>query len=227
MICQIYFFILQMKFFLLAILFLVACNDNRTKTQKISADTTKSVNTLDTLPIENLWVDKLNGNKYYKPDSFNYRPASFYLSNPKVSPIAKALYNEQFRPEDNDSTTQLLALITTDNNEIRPFYRWCLDLTIQISDGALAEYPGEPALKYAIKFPREFMDYMNSDTSLARYGRWTEIITYSGLPNQDSTYNYNYIVRKMSVNCKDCSKQTLDSIKIFAKAVIAGLKNLD
>jgi len=221
-----------MKIFYFLIFFLFSCDNNKKSSEKTSEQTslTPPQPKKDSSDLAiNYWVDKLNGNKYYLPDSFANKPASFYLNNPDVSAIAKALYNGTFRPEDNDSTTLLLALVTTGNNETRPFYRWCLDLTIQISDGALAEYPGEPALKYAIKFPKEFLTYMNSDTTMGRYGRWTEIITYSGLPSfdKDSAYNYNYIVRRMSGNCKDCPRQALDSIKIFAKEVTAGKKKLD
>ena len=223
-----------MKLLLFSIIFLLACHNNKTPKERTFEDNKATIINSqedDSEKTGNFWIDKLNGNKYDKPDSFANRPASFYLNNPNVSPLAKALYNGTFRPEDedNDSTTELLKLIITDNSEIRPFYRWCLDLTIQISDGALAEYPGEPALKYAIKFPKEFLEYLNNDTSWGRYSRWTEIITYSGLPayNKDSTDNYNYIVQKMSANCKGCPKQTIDSIKQFAKDVTAGLRNLD
>ncbi len=222
-----------MKFFILITYVLsLSCNTKSRKvTPPVDSLKTKIANTNQDTEIlnKNLGVDRLTGNEYHKPDSFGGRPASFYLHNPKVAPIAKAFYLCKYRPIDDDSTTLLLSLVTNDDNDIRPFYRWCIDLTIQISDGALAEYPGEPALKYAIKFPKEFIEYMDNDTTLRRYGCWTEIINYSGLPDydKDSTYNCNYIIHKMTSNCKNCSAKILKEIRTFAIEVTKGVKNLD
>ena len=163
----------------------MACNDTEKLAGQTLVDTTEvelKVSTVDTTqvkvkvfpvdttrPVGNIWVDKLTNNKYPLPDTIAGRPISFYLNNPKVAPIAKSFYTGKFRPEDNDTTTQLLSLVVTDDSTIRPFYRWCLDFTIQINDGALGEYPGEPALKYATKFPQEFFAYMDKDASGQRY----------------------------------------------------------
>jgi len=59
--------------------------------------------------------------------------------------------------------------VTTDDSKVRSFYRWCLNFTIVISDGALAEYPGVPVLQYATKFPQEFFAYMGRDKNGQRY----------------------------------------------------------
>ncbi|MBF9236703.1 hypothetical protein I2I05_04785 [Hymenobacter sp. BT683] len=170
-----------------------------------------------------IWIDKHNGRRYPLPNSVGGKPASFYLNNPKVSPLAKALYKSLFRPSDNDSTTQLLALVTTKNQEIRPFYRWCLDFTIAISDGALGEYPGKPALAYATTFPLEFFDYMDKDPSGQRYKRWVEIIAYSGLDNYDKAHPkiIETISADMTAKCQSCNSTTRARIKSFAKSVAA------
>jgi hypothetical protein len=166
-------------------LFLAACNDKTQSHQRLSSDSSKIAQTNSVDTIKGIWIDRFTQNRYPLPDSINGKPASFYLNNKSVAPIAKALYENKFRPSDNDSTTELLSLVTTDDSIFRPFYRWCLDLTISISDGALAEYPGEPALKYATKFPQEFFVYMDKDKSEQRYKQWTEIIAYSGLDNYE------------------------------------------
>ena len=153
-----------MRLIILLILILIsACADNKNASLHTSIDSTKifsqpmSVDT--TKSPTTIWIDRLNGAKYPLPDSIDGKPVAFYLNSPKVASIAKALYKGQFRPTDNDSTILLLSYITTDDKTIRPFYRWCLDFTIAISDGALAELPGAPALNYAIKFPEEFVNY--------------------------------------------------------------------
>ena len=74
----------------------------------------------------------------------------------------------------------MLSLVTTNDNNLRPFYRWCLNKTIQIEDGALAEYTGIPARQYAEKFPKEFFEYMDYDTTKEKYGDWVGSISYSG-----------------------------------------------
>lgn len=117
------------------------------------------------------WRDRLTGRRYPLPDSIGGRPASWYLANSRVSALAKGLYSRRFRPSDTDSTTRLLALVTTNDKEVRPFYRWYLDFTIVLSDGALGEYPGKPALAYATKYPQEFFAYMDKDASGQRYER--------------------------------------------------------
>ena len=214
-------------------LLLFACNDREKSSGQTSIDTTQvklKVAALDTTqPVGNMWVDRLNNAKYSLPDTIGGKPISFYLDNPKVASIAKSLYKGQFRPEDNDTTTQLLALVVTDDSIIRPFYRWCLDFTIQISDGALGEYPGEPALKYSTKFPKEFFTYMDKDTTGRRYKQWTEIMAYSGFNDytKKATEIQKEITSKMISNCKSCNSDIKERITIFAKDITEAIKLQD
>ena len=173
-----------------------------------------------------VWRDRPSKRTYQLPQSIGGKPASFYLNNPKVSPLAKALYTARFRPTDNDSTARLLALVTTNDNSIRPFYRWCLDFTITISDGALGEYPGVPALAYATKFPQEFFAYMDKDASGQRYKRWVEIIAYSGLSNYNEAKPLirKGIIEDMTKKCQPCSAATNQRINRFAKSVVDATK---
>ena len=214
-------------------LLLFACNDSEKSARQSSIDTTQTrlkVTAVDTTQsVGNIWVDRLNNAKYSLPDTIGGKPVSFYLDNPKVASIAKSLYKGQFRPEDNDTTTQLLALVVTDDSIIRPFYRWCLDFTIQISDGALAEYPGEPALKYATKFPKEFFAYMDKNAAGHRYNQWTEIIAYSGLNDytKKATEIKKEITSKMISNCKSCNSDIKERIMTFAKDITDAIKLQD
>jgi hypothetical protein len=216
-----------MRYFIIVIsFFIAACNNNTQTNQQVSVDSSQ-VNVIDTT--KKVWIDKLNQRHYSLPDSIGGKPVSFYLHNPKVASIAKALYEGQFRPTDNDSTTQLLSYVTTDDSTIRPFYRWCLDFTIQISDGALAEYPGEPALKYATKFPKEFFVYMDKEKSDQRYKQWTEIIAYSGLDNYEEKPDkiQKQITTKMFDNCQSCNNSIRQRIDKFAKDITEAIELQD
>ena len=179
-------------------------------------------------PAKTVWRDRGNGRRYALPGAIGGRPASFYLNNPRVSPLAKALYTARFRPTDNDSTTQLLALVTTNDQTIRPFYRWCLDFTITVSDGALGEYPGAPALAYATKFPQEFFAYMDKDASGQRYKKWVVIIAYSGLNyNQTGLKNQQIIINGMTKHCVACGTAITKKITAFSKDVVASANGND
>jgi hypothetical protein len=153
-------------------------------------------------------------------DSIWGKSVKFYINNPKCSPIAIDFYQGQYRPTDNNTTAALLSLVTTNDNELRPFYRWCLNKTIQIQDGALAEYTGVPARQYAEKFPKEFFEYMEYDTTGDKYADWVNAILYSGFYDQDD-YKKTQDIRKrmtqtMNGNCKNCSEQLKERIDKFA-----------
>jgi hypothetical protein len=217
------------RHFYIACILLIACNSGSPGHQAIKED---SIVNSHTSARENMykpgrvWIDQLSGASYPLPDTIGGKPVSFYLDNPNVSSLAKAFYKGQFRPMDDDSTTQLLSYVTTTDNTLRPFYRWCLDFTILISDGALGEYPGVPALSYATKFPVEFFDYMDDDTTGQRYKLWTHIIAYSGLGNYERTDAEieNEIINNMDKNCQACNATTKNQIVKFAKAITTAIK---
>jgi hypothetical protein len=216
------------KFLFIISLLLVACGNYEKPGEKnaiaLHAEPAKdSINTL----VTNVWVDRLTNRKYPLPDSIGNRPVKFYLDDSTVATIAKDFYKGLFRPTDNDSTGYLLSLVATDDSITRPFYRWALDFTIQISDGALAEYPGKPALDYAITYPLEFFNYMDKDASGERYKRWTGIISYSGLYDYtQKAYTIQYLIEyKMIVNCKGCSDDILHRIKSFSTEITSAFKD--
>jgi hypothetical protein len=99
------------------------------------------------------------------------------------------------------------------------FYRWCLNKTIQVQDGALAEYTGVPARRYAEKFPIEFFVYMDQDTSGSRYLDWTAAIGYSGFYDQDDYKRTDEVKRafadKMKQHCRGCSQDWVKRIEKF------------
>ncbi len=151
-------------------------------------------------------------------DSIAGKPVKFYIENPKCDPLAIAFYYGKYRPTDESKTGQLLALAITDNESLRPFYRWILDATIIVSDGALAEYPGIPARKYAEKFPEELFAFLDADTTQTRYNNWTDIISYSGFYENDDYKNPVAIRKNMEKTMiKNSSVQLKNRIVTFTK----------
>ncbi len=93
----------------------------------------------------------------------------------------------------------------------------------------MGEYPGEPALEYATKFPKEFFSYMNKDTSGVRYKQWTQIIAYSGLNDytQKATEIRKGLISKMVRNCKACNSDIKERIITFARDITEAIKLQD
>ncbi|MFC6268574.1 hypothetical protein [Frigoriflavimonas asaccharolytica] len=153
-------------------------------------------------------------------DTIWNKPVRFYLENKNCNPTAKDFYFGKYRPYDEPKTAELLALITTDDDNLRPFYRWILNKTILIQDGALGEYTGVPARKYAEKYPTEFFEYMDYDKSGDKYLDWTNSISYSGMYDLDDYKNSKkmrkYLSSKMKSNCKNCDDKMKPRIEKFA-----------
>ena len=215
-----------MKHLILVFLVLVTCNNNSSHKEGNSVEKAKSNKVETNLMV---WKDKLNGKDYPLPDSIGGKSAEFYLYNPKVAEITKAFYKGKFRPTDNDLTTLLLSYVTTPDSILRPFYRWSLDFTINISDGALGEYPGAPAFAYAKKYPNEFFQYMDIDPSGERYKKWVSIIGYSGITYSEKKNSEieSEIIKPMMKNCEFCNESTLKRISIFAKDITKAIKLQD
>lgn len=166
------------------------------------------------------WQENFGLTHNIDKDTIWYKPVRFYLENKNCSPIAKDFYFGKYRPTDEPKTAELLNLATTEDNHLRPFYRWILNKTIQIQDGALGEYTGLPARKYAEKFPKEFFEYMDYDKTGQKYIEWTSSIEYSGFDKNDDWKKPNTIrekiILKMSENCINCNEIYRNRILKFA-----------
>ena len=208
--------------FIISLILLTSCADRQSKTATAKQIALKdTVIKHDTIFYSNNdWQQGFGLTHNPEVDSIWGKPVKFYIDNPKCSPIAIDFYQGQFRPADNNTTAALLSLVTSNDNDLRPFYRWCLNKTIQIQDGALAEYTGVPARQYAEKFPKEFFMYMDYDTTGNKYTDWVNAILYSGFYDRDD-YKMPQAIRKhmtetMKKNCNFCSDQLKKRIDKFA-----------
>ena len=120
-----------MKFLIISFLFyLTACTNSQSdKAGNAKIPKADTVFRHDTLYINNdhNWQDSFGLTHDPEPDSVWGKPVKFYIGNPKCSAIAIDFYEGQFRPTDNNTTAALLELVTTDDNNLRPFYRWCVN----------------------------------------------------------------------------------------------------
>ncbi len=209
--------------FIVALIFLTACNNVQKKNDIQQATTSDTIIKHDTVYYNNNrdWQKGFDLTHNPEEDSVWNKPVSYYIFDKDCSGLASDFYYGELRPSDNGMTEELLNLVTTDNNKLRPFYRWCLNKTIQIQDGALGEYTGVPARHYAEKFPKEFFEYMDYDKTGDKYLDWVNSILYSGFYDQDDYKKPQDIRKRMSQamkkNCKDCSEQLKERIDKFVK----------
>lgn len=212
------------------LLLIVSCKN----IHQSSEDAIIETETIESTPIKNVdskieiienqldsdWQENFGLSHDIDKDSIWNKPVRFYTDNPKCDKTAIAFYFGKFRPKDNEETSKLLQLVVSDDTKLRPFYRWILNKTIQIQDGALGEYTGVPARKYAEKFPNEFFEYMDIDSSGEKYSNWYNSILYSGFYPKDENKNSKIIrqdmIKMMRLNCKNCSEKTFKGVEKLA-----------
>lgn len=203
------------KFFCLVFLsFILSCKNNKDSVNQDVIQTKTTENNLNTD-----WQENFGLTHDIDKDSIWNKPVRFYVDNPNCDKTAIAFYFGKFRPGDNKETSRLLELVVSDDINLSPFYRWVLDRTILVQDGALGEYTGVPARKYAEKFPNEFFEYMDIDPSGEKYSNWYNSILYSGSYEEDD-YKPEIIrqnlARTMKSNCKNCNENMKKRIDKFA-----------
>jgi len=208
--------------FIVFLIYLTACNNGQDNAKNLNSKSVDTVIKHDTVYINNNndWQKGFGLTHEPEQDTIWHRPVKFYIDNKNCSPIAIDFYLGEFRPTDNNTTAALLSLVTTNDNSLRPFYRWCLNKTIQIQDGALAEMTGVPARHYAEKFPKEFFEYMDFDTTGDKYSDWVSAISYSGFYEKDDYKPpkniRNRLTQTMEANCDNCNEQLKKRIDKFA-----------
>lgn len=206
-------------FVILLVAFLFSCSDNKENSKALgnNQQSTQNISQETIGHIRFDWQDGFGLTHSPRKDTIWGKLVSFYIENPNCHQLPIDFYNGIFRPTDSDSTTMLLALVMTDDESLRPFYRWCLDKTIQIQDGALGEYTGVPARKYAEKFPEEFFQYMDSDSSGRKYEDWVNSISYGGFYDKEDYNNPKLIQNRMEQTMKNNSKEFNSSISLRIK----------
>lgn len=208
--------------FLVVLVAFLSCNSHSSKENiALKPDTIKVHDTIY-LPRDNYdWQESFGLTHNPEKDSIWNKPVSYYIYEKDCSGLAFDFYHGILRPSDNGSTTELLKLAVTENRKLRPFYRWCLNKTLIVSDGALGELTGVPARQYAEKFPDEFFEYLDSTDDGSKYKMWTEAIAYSGFYDY-TDYNKEKVNRKrleekMAGNLKSRTPKNILRVKKFAR----------
>lgn len=198
-----------------------SCDSSENFSNRASkTDTLRIADTIYVGKTEQEWQKNFGLTHDTNLDTVWFKPVSYYFSDPEFSGLAADFYYGRLRPSDDGTTQELLKLATTDNNKLRPFYRWCLNTTIIIQDGALAEMTGIPARRYAEKFPEEFIAYLRRDSS--RYIDWAAAIYYSGY-YEDEVNNKPEVIKKkffyaMRENCNSCNSVVLSQLEKFSES---------
>ncbi len=219
---------MRIEFIISLISFFIITSCNNQDNHNESVKTSSNVDTIfirDTIYITNDlnkdWQKDFGLTHDPNIDSIWGKAAAYYLNDENCNGIAFDFYYGYFRPSDNGSTIELLKLACSENNKLRPFYRWCLTKTIQISDGALGELIGVPARQYAEKYPDEFFEYMNNEKNKDKYNLWTKAIQYSGYfdrPDYDNRKQQREaLIERMTKNLKLKNVENIERVKIFAK----------
>lgn len=210
---------------LITLLLLISCKKSNEKQEPKPIDTLQNSSITNSekekVIVKSLdWQEGFGLTHNIDVDSIGYKPVRYYIENKDCDPTAIDFYYGKYRPTDEPKTAELLALVETKNNELRPLYRWILYKTIQIQDGALGEYTGVPARKYAEKYPKEFFEYMDIDSTGQKYSLWYNSILYSGFYDLDDTKNNAKIRRtmisRMTKNCTNCDSELIKRINQFA-----------
>lgn len=218
-------FLFSLPVYCLGLLLFIGCGPSKQRPNSQAISSGK-----DTVVIhDTVYINSHNNGDWQKgfglthdpdKDSIWGKPVSYYLKDKECNAITFDFYYGYFRPSDDGATTELLKLACTDNNKLRPFYRWCLNKTLIVSDGALGELVGVPARQYAEKFPDEFFEYMDYEKSGERYEMWVDAIQYSGFfdyPEYDNDGDLvNALYLRMSKNLKDKTEANLKRVKKFA-----------
>ena len=211
--------------FVISLMTFISCKSNQNNRSFKNANKADTIIKHDTVFINNDnnsdWQKGFNLTHEPDKDTVWGKPVSYYINDKDIAGIAYEFYYGYFRPSDNGSTDELLKYATTDNNKLRPYYRWCLNKTINISDGALAEHVGIPARRYVEKFPKEFFEYIDFDTAKVKYKDWAEAISYSGFYDTDDYEKPQDIrdrmIKTMKQNCRNCNEKLMRRIEKFAK----------
>ena len=201
--------------------FTTACKEHSTRAiQAANPDTIYIHDTIPVLKPVDDWQKGFGLTHDPEADSIWFKPVSYYINDKNCSGLAVDFYYGRLRPSDDGATTELLKLAATGNDKLRPFYRWCLNKTILVQDGALAELTGIPARIYAEKFPNEFFAYMDIDSSGEKINDWIAAIAYSGFYDEDDHKNATAIRKRFSntmiSHCYSCDKKMLERIDSFA-----------
>ena len=209
------------------ILTFVSCNkpqksDLKTEVVGIEKQDTIKIITKKTQEFKNedSWQEGFGLTHDIDKDTIWSKPVRFYIENKNCSQLAKDFYFGTKRPTDDEDTEKLLKLVITEDKDLRPFYRWILNKTILIQDGALAEYTGVPARQYAEKFPNEFFEYMDFDKTGSKYLDWCNSILYSGFYDSDDwkkpSKTRQNVINTMTKNYLNYDKNYKTRIEKFA-----------
>jgi hypothetical protein len=219
-----------MRYLTILFLFFISCSEGENKKYDngLVAKTDTIVGSQE--PYD-FWKEHSSYAGIVKRDSIDGKPVEFYLTHPRMIAVGKAFYEGRFRPLDDDSTFALLDSASTRDSILRPFYVYCFDMILKMSDGALSEGMWGYAMNYVWKYPREFIEL--ADRKEISYTDWADRISFDAAWEYRSTVKdidsmseddvrtmTAAISKDIKKNCKGCSSYILNRIDILSAYVV-------
>ncbi len=186
--------------------------------------------------IDTFYFDENEVNSYEYKQYYNYDFDKF-INDPKTPKLAKDIYlDKDWDLRNERESLALLDSLTAKDQYSRPFYFKVVTKTKKKSDGYFSEGLGLAGKEYVENNTKEFVSYFDNkdcftDKDLAT---WAEIIMLEfsiiGEDGNNKPIVDNYI-KKLKVNCKDCSitqKETINKFGLKLKNEWNNyLKNID
>lgn len=149
---------------------------------------------------------------FLQVDSLNGKPISFYLENSETHELVKSFYLEEFIPSDNDTTFELLDILTGKNEIIYPFYFHFFNAICLLSDGAISEVMGKHCMRMIYNYPKYTFSFFKDNSQLL--GKYIVFITYELYFKYDDTSNieisesefFNYLKESLNLSDNDVLK---------------------
>lgn len=152
-----------------------------------------------------------------KTDRWNFKK---YLNDPETPQLAKDIFNNKWKFED-DEPLEFLQKLHGQDKEGRSFYFRVVTNSYKQADGAYSEGLGNAGYEYVMNYPNEFSNYFVGQEAFTDNDlqTWADIVMLEFKLISENEYDkplvkiYLDTVRK---NCKDCSVQQKRGIEKFS-----------
>lgn len=119
--------------------------------------------------------------KSEKFDSLRTPGSYYYLSDLKLTEVAKLMATDSIRPADNQVTFAILDSISSKKTSTRDTFYPAFEIIVDYSDGALSEAMGMYIQRYILKYPSEFFErYKSCKPKTKCEAVFSDIIHYLG-----------------------------------------------
>ena len=147
-----------------------------------------------------------------------------FLEDPKISKIAKQLYNNTYKLKD-DEPLELLGQLYNQDKHQRLFYFKAITNSYKISDGIYSEALGLAGKEYIEKKTKQFASNFDDEECFSKNDieTWADIvmlefkITEENSSAKETIENYNETLIKNCKSCTEKQKLVIEDFTIYLK----------